>query len=395
MPIPNSIAVLAEDLRTWRRDIHRHPELGYEETRTAAFVAQQLRDFGCDVVETGLARTGVVATIRGRGAARGEAHAILLRADMDALPLTEESGAEHASTIPGKMHACGHDGHTAMLLMAARRLCETRNFDGEVHLCFQPAEEGGAGARLMIEQGLFERFPCREVYAMHNWPGAPVGHFLSAGGPIFAATGEFEITLNGGGGHAAKPHETRDPIVAGAALVSALQSVVARRVDPLAAAVLTVTQFHAGTAWNIIPTEATLRGTIRTFDSAVHETAFEELNRMTAQIAAAYGLTAHVERLGSFYPPTVNDPEATDFALAAARAVAGDANVHAGEGRSMGGEDFSFMTQQKPGCMILMGNGENSPPLHSASYDFNDEGGVWGVAYWCALVERALPLRRE
>ncbi|MEM1384267.1 MAG: amidohydrolase, partial [Pseudomonadota bacterium] len=286
-PIANSIAALAEQLTEWRQDLHRHPELGYQEHRTAKLVAERLRDFGLDAVETGIGRTGVVGVLHGKDGPGGEA--ILLRADMDALPIDEQSGVAHASGTPGVMHACGHDGHTTMLLGAAKHLAETRNFSGTVYLCFQPAEEGGAGAKAMLDDGLLTRFPVRAVYGMHNWPGLPVGHFALTDGPVLAAADAFNITITGKGAHAAEPHVSRDPIVAGAALVQALQTVVSRVVDPLEPAVLSITKFQAGSTHNVIPGEAHLSGTTRCFSEEVHAKILAEMQRILAQTAATFG----------------------------------------------------------------------------------------------------------
>ncbi|MDD2867197.1 amidohydrolase [Neomegalonema sp.] len=389
-PLSNEVLQIAEEMRAWRRDLHRHPELGYQETRTSARVAGLLREFGFDAVETGLGGTGVVGVLHGAGGpAADESGRILLRADMDALPMLEESGVEHASTRPGVMHACGHDGHTTMLLGAAKLLAASRNFKGTVHFVFQPAEEGGAGAAAMIRDGLFERFPAHRVFGMHNWPNAPVGAFFTRVGPLLAAADEFSIKVHGKGGHAAQPHQGRDPIPGAAAIVLALQTVVSRTVDPLQPAVLSVTQFHAGTAFNVISELAELRGTVRSFDEETHERIYAEMTRIVRDTAAAHGLTAAIERKSSgYYPPTVNEAEATRFALGVAREVAetvvGDVTP------TMGAEDFSFMAQARPGCFMLMGIGPGAP-LHDPRYDFNDEAAPWGTAYWVRLVEQALP----
>ncbi|MEM6422151.1 MAG: amidohydrolase, partial [Pseudomonadota bacterium] len=325
----------------------------------------------------------------GKGGA-GRGHAIMIRADMDALPIEEATGAEHASTNPGVMHACGHDGHTTMLLGAAKRLAETRNFDGTLHLCFQPAEEGGAGAKAMIEDGLFDRYPVSRVYGMHNWPGLEAGHFALTEGPVFAAADEFTIRLRGVGGHAAFPHFTRDPIVAGAALVQAMQSIVSRRIDPQHPAVVSVTQFQAGHTHNVIPEEAMLVGTCRCFDEGVRKVMIEEQARLCDEIGRAFGIDITIERGANPYPPTVNDPETTDFAEAALRDIFGDATVTRGHPSTMGGEDFAFLSNEVPGCYVLIGNGD-SAPLHHPAYDFNDAALPAGVAFWSGLVEREMP----
>ncbi|MDT8345970.1 MAG: M20 aminoacylase family protein [Thermohalobaculum sp.] len=387
-PIANSIAAMAPDLAEWRQDFHRHPELGYHEQRTAGKVASLLRDFGLDRVETGIGVTGVVGVLHGRGGPGGLA--IMLRADMDALPIHEASGVAHESLEPGKMHACGHDGHTTMLLGAARHLAATRNFAGTVYFCFQPAEEGGAGAKAMLDDGLMRRFPVSSVFGMHNWPGTPAGHFAVQEGPVLAAADEFTITITGKGGHAAKPHLARDPIVAGAALVSALQSIVSRVVDPLEPAVISITQFHAGSTHNVIPESAMLMGTTRTFSDEVQKLIHAEMDRICAEIGRAFGVAIALERGAVPYPTTINDPAATDFTEAVLRDIFGDARVTRGHPRTMGGEDFAFLSREVPGCFVLIGNGD-SAPLHHPAYDFSDEAAPAGVAFWSGLVERALP----
>jgi len=386
-PIPNSIAAMAPDLAAWRRDLHRHPELCYEETRTAGVVAEKLRAWGFDAVETGIGRTGVVGVLHGR---TGPGDAILLRADMDALPILEETGTDYASVNEGRMHACGHDGHTTMLLGAARHLSETRNFDGTVYFCFQPAEEGGAGAQAMIDDGLFERFPARAVYGMHNSPGVAAGTFALRPGPMLASADEFYIRVRGQGGHAAMPHMTRDPVLAGAQIVTALQSIVARRVDPLKPAVVSVTQFHAGTATNIIPDEATIAGTVRTFHDEVTDLIETEIHLICEQVAAGMGVEVSFEGERIPYPATVNDPGETAFAAGVLDALVGPGNVDRDRDPVMGGEDFAFMARAKPGCFVFIGNGDTAQ-LHTPRYDFNDEITPLGVAYWAKLVETALP----
>jgi hippurate hydrolase len=387
-PIPNSIAAQADELAEWRQDFHRHPELRYEEHRTAAKVAERLTALGLDGVETGIGGTGVLGVLHGRGGPGGEA--IMLRADMDALPIEEATGLAHASANPGTMHACGHDGHTTMLLGAAKHLAGTRNFDGTVYFCFQPAEEGGGGAKAMLEDGLFDRYRPRAVYGMHNWPGMAVGQFAVKDGPVLAAAGAFTITITGRGSHAAEPHEARDPIVAGAQLVTALQTVVSRVVDPLQPAVLSVTRFSAGSTHNVIPDQAELMGTTRSFDEGVQQQINDEMDRICTQIAAAMGVEIEIERDPTPYPPTINDGPEADFAEAVMRETFGDANVHRGHPPTMAGEDFSFFAREVPGCYVMIGNGD-SAPLHNAAYDFNDEAAPLGVAFWARLVEKALP----
>ncbi len=391
MPVANSIAAAADQLREWRQDFHRHPELGYEEHRTSKVIAERLHEMGFDAVETGIGGTGVVGVLHGRNGPGDEARSIMLRADMDALPIHELNDIAHKSQTEGTMHACGHDGHVTMLLGGAQHLARTRAFEGSVYFCFQPAEEGGAGAKAMIEDGLFERFPCSAVYGMHNWPGAPVGSFHCRSGPLMAASDEFTIRLKGRGGHAAKPDTCIDPVPCGAAIVQALQTVVARRVNPISPAVVTVTTFQAGDAFNVIPETALLGGTVRSFDSALHTQIYAHIERIVYQVAAAHDIEASVERSEKFYPETVNDAEATAFSLAVAREVAGAENVHDGVEPTMGSEDFSYYALKKPACFMLIGNGE-SAGLHHPRYDFNDEGTVWGASYWSALVEKALPV---
>jgi len=313
---------------------------------------------------------------------------------MDALPIDETTGAAYASTTPGIMHACGHDGHTTMLLGAARHLAETRNFDGTVYFCFQPAEEGGGGAKAMLEDGLFERYPPRAVYGMHNWPSLPVGQFAVKDGPVLAAASMFTITIAGRGSHAARPQDARDPVVAGAQLVSALQTVVSRVIDPLQPAVLSVTGFNAGSTHNVIPDQAVLLGTTRCFDENVQQQLSDEMDRLCAQIGAAMRVEITIERNAVPYPPTINDKAEADFAEAVMRDAFGDDNVTRGHEPTMAGEDFSFFAREVPGCYVLIGNGD-SAPLHNAAYDFNDQAAPSGVAYWASLVEKALPRRNN
>lgn len=387
-PIPNSIAAQAGELAEWRQDFHQNPELGYAEHRTAAKVAERLTALGLDGVETGIGGTGVIGVLHGRGGPGGAA--VMLRADMDALPIDEATGARYASTRPGTMHACGHDGHTTMLLGAAKHLAETRNFDGTVYFCFQPAEEGGGGAKAMLDDGLFRRYRPRAVYGMHNWPGLPVGQFALKDGPVLAAADAFTITITGSGSHAARPQDARDPIVAGAQLVTALQTVVSRVVDPLQPAVLSVTQFRAGSTHNVIPDTAVLLGTTRCFDDGVQQQLVDEMDRLCAQVGTAMRVEIEIARNPIPYPTTVNDPVETDFAEAVMREAFGEDNVHRGHPPTMAGEDFSFFAREVPGCYVLIGNGD-SAPLHNPAYDFNDGAAPLGVAYWARLVERALP----
>jgi len=389
-PLDNSIIAMADELTAWRRDLHRHPELGYQETRTAAFVADALRGFGLDVVETGVGGTGVVGVLHGASGPGDESRAILLRADMDALPIEEATGAAYASAHPGRMHACGHDGHTAMLLGAARRLAETRDFDGSVVFVFQPAEEGGAGAKAMLDDGLLERFPVRAVFGMHNMPGLPLGHFAVKPGPSMALADEFSITITGKGAHAAMPHLGCDPILAGAALVQALQSIVSRRVDPVDPTVLSITEFHGGAAKNVIPEVVTLGGTIRAFSAATHQFMRAEVARQCAALGEAFGVAIAFGPSVTPYPPVVNDADATTFAGAVLAGLVGEAALMRDPPLIMGAEDFAFLAEARPGAFVFIGNGD-SASLHHPAYDFNDAAAPLGVAYWVRLAQAALP----
>ena len=383
MPVINRIAEFADEVAGWRRDFHAHPELGYDVHRTAGRVAELLRSFGVDEIVSGIGRTGVVAVIRGRGPGR----TIGLRADMDALPITERTGAPYKSLTDGKMHACGHDGHTAMLLGAAKYLAETRNFDGTAVLIFQPAEEGGAGGRAMVEDGLMERFGIEEVYGLHNMPGRPLGTFGVRAGGIMAASDEFNITIEGSGGHAAIPHTTVDPVIVAAQLIIALQTLVSRNVDPMRSAVLSVTMLRAGDAFNVIPQSVKLTGTIRTLDEEVRDFMEARLRQVCDGIAATFGAKADVHyRRG--YPVTVNAAAQASFAAEVAAEVVGGDRVDASADASMGGEDFSYMLRARPGAYVFLGNGRSSD-LHSDTYDFNDEIIPVGVSYWVKLVETA------
>jgi amidohydrolase len=387
MPVINRVADLQAEIAEWRRDFHAHPELQYDVNRTAGRVADLLRSFGVDEVVTGIGRTGVVAVIKGRNGGAGRA--IGLRADMDALPIRERTGRPYASQYDGRMHACGNDGHTAMLLGAARYLAETRNFDGTAILIFQPAEEGGAGGRAMVQDGLMERFAIEEVYGMHNIPGLAIGSFAIRAGGIMAATDEFTITLEGSGGHAAMPHKTTDPVLVAAHLILALQSIVSRNVDPMRSAVLSVTMVQAGEAFNVIPRTVKLTGTVRTLDEAERSLIEARMRTIATQLCAAFEAKAEIAyRRG--YPVTVNAPAQTAFAAEVARSIAGPERVNENSDGTMGGEDFAYMLQARPGAYIFMGNGD-STGLHSDTYDFNDEAIPAGVSYWAKLVEMALP----
>jgi hippurate hydrolase len=388
MPVNDRIAAMADDLTAWRRDLHAHPELGFEEQRTSARVAELLRSWGLEVA-TGLATTGVVGTLR-----RGHGNrAIGIRADMDALPMEEANDFAHRSRNPGRMHACGHDGHTTMLLGAARSLAESGRFDGIVHFIFQPAEEGGGGGRVMVEEGLFERFPCDMVFGAHNDPTLPVGTIVTAAGTVSANSDRFQIRVTGRGGHAAHPHRTIDPVVIGAHIVLALQSIVARRTHPQEAAVVTVTQFHAGSAGNVIPQEAVLSGTVRTLKPEIQD----EVERLLAHIVRATAEAHEAQAVLDYqrgYPSVINAAAPTERAALAAARLVGAEGVIRTHAASMGGEDFSYMAQKVPGCFVRIGQA-NGPvgavPLHHPHYDFNDAILPLGASYWASLVEQELP----
>lgn len=390
MPVINRIAEFQPELAAWRRDFHMHPELAFEEHRTAGIVAGRLREFGCDEVLEGFSGTGVIGVIHGQGGPNGRA--IGLRADMDALPIEELTGAPWASQTPGKMHACGHDGHTTMLLGAARYLAETRNFSGSVVLIFQPAEEKGGGADVMVRDGIFERFPMSRVFGMHNWPGMPAGEFAWREGPVMAAVANLEIALQGRGAHGAMPHQGVDPIMVAAAIVQGLQSIVARNVEPVEAGVITIGHIKGGFTHNVIPDSVQMQGTARWFKPEVGALLKERFLHMVPAIAGAFGATAECSFI-RYCPPTVNDPESTRLTLAAARAVAGDARVSEMEKPTMGGEDFAFMLEAKAGSYIMIGGGRGAddPGLHHPKYDFNDEVLSVGASYWSTLAEQLLP----
>ncbi len=386
MAVINRMAELHEEITAWRRKYHQNPELMYDVHETAGDVAEKLKAFGCDEVVSGIGKTGVVGVIRGNHQGGG---VIGLRADMDALPITEVSSLPHASKNPGKMHACGHDGHTAMLLGAAKYLSETRNFSGTAIVIFQPAEEGGAGGKAMVDDGLMERFGIQEVYGLHNMPGMAVGEFAICEGPIMASTDEFKITLQGRGAHAAMPHQGIDPIVAGAHLVSMLQTIVSRGANPLDGLVVSVTQFHAGNTYNVIPETASLNGTIRSLNKETRAFAEKRLREITKSIAEASGCEYTMDfRIG--YPVTFNHGDATRKAIETARLVSGDARVNEAVKPMMGGEDFAYMLEARPGAYIFMGNGDTAG-LHHPAYDFNDDAIPHGASYWAKLVETLLP----
>jgi hippurate hydrolase len=386
MPIINRIAAFHDEMTAWRRDIHAHPETAFEEFRTADYVAKKLQEFGI-TIDRGLAGTGVVGTIK-----RGDGPAIGLRADMDALHIHEANGFAHKSQNNGKMHACGHDGHTTMLLGAARYLAETGRFRGTVHLIFQPAEENDGGGRKMIEDGLFKKFPVEQVFGMHNWPGTAAGKFAVRAGPMMAAYDAFEITVTGKGGHAAMPHTGIDPVVTAAQIVTSLQTIASRNTHPVDSVVVSITQIHAGDTWNVIPESVVLRGTTRSFKPAVRDAIEAQMKRIAEGIAAAHGASIAF-RYERRYPPTINHEAPTEIAAAAAIDVVGAANVDRNPTPTMGAEDFAFMLEQKPGCYIFIGNGDSDGGrvLHSPHYDFNDEILPIGASYWSRLVEMVLP----
>ncbi len=385
MPVKNRFAELLPEITAWRRDIHAHPEILFDTHRTSALVADKLREFGCDSVDTGIGRTGVVATIKGKSDRSGKV--IGLRADMDALPILEATGLDYASETPGAMHACGHDGHTAMLLGAARYLAETRNFDGTVVVIFQPAEEGGGGGREMCADGMMDRFGIQEVYGMHNWPGAPVGSFSIRPGAFFAATDQFEITVTGKGGHAAKPHETVDPVVTSAQLIQALQSIASRNADPVDQVVVSVTSIESSSkAFNVIPQTVMLKGTVRTMSKAMRVLARKRLIAIAEATAQAFGAIAHVNYIDG-YPSMVNHVEQTEFAAQVAARVSGSC---ADAPLVMGGEDFAYMLEERPGAYILVGNGDTAM-VHHPEYNFNDEAIPAGCSWWAGIVEERMP----
>jgi len=385
MPIVNRVADLHNEIKEWRRDFHAHPELRYDVHRTAGSVAEKLKSFGCDEVVPGIGRTGVVGVIRGRKAG---SKVVGLRADMDALPLEEETGLPYKSTVPGKMHACGHDGHTAMLLGAAKYLAETRNFAGTAVVIFQPAEEGGAGALAMVKDGLISRFGIQEVYGMHNYPGLPVGQFAIRPGAMMAAADHLQIEIEGKGGHAARPHLSIDTILVGAQMINQLQSIVARNVDPLESAVISICMFQSGHTDNVIPQHAVLGGTARSLTPEVRELLHKRIGEVVEGTARMYGASAKITYTNG-YPVVVNHERQTAFAADVAREIAGKDKVDIDVPPVMGAEDFAFMLQERPGAFIFVGNGD-SAGLHHPAYDFNDEAIPVGTSYWVRLAESAL-----
>lgn len=386
MPVKNRFAEMLPEITEWRRDLHENPEILFETHRTSAIVAEKLAEFGCDNIVTGIGRTGVVAVIKGRKSDSGKV--IGLRADMDALPIHEATGLDYASKTDGAMHACGHDGHTAMLLGAAKYLAETRNFDGTVVVIFQPAEEGGGGGREMCEDGMMDQFGIQEVYGMHNWPGAPVGSFAIRSGPFFAAADQFDIEVEGKGGHAAKPHDAIDTTVVAAHIVTAMQTIASRNVDPILQVVVSITSFETDTkAHNVIPQRVHLKGTVRTLDSGVRDLAEKRVIEIAEKTAEVFGAVARVDfRRG--YPVMVNHDTQTEFAASVAAKVSGDCGDAA---QIMGGEDFAFMLEERPGAYILVGNGDTAS-VHHPEYNFNDEAIPAGCSWWAGIVEERMPM---
>ena len=386
MPVVNRIAAFADEMKTWRRHLHANPEIAFACHKTAAFVADKLRAFGVDEIHEGFAETGLVAIINGQG----PGGTIGLRADMDALPMPEMTGLDYASTVEGAMHACGHDGHTTMLLGAARYLAETRNFSGRVALIFQPAEESGGGAGVMVEEGILDRFDIEQVYALHNTPEVAVGHFYSTPGPIMAAVDEFHIDIQGRGGHGAYPQDTADPVVAALAIGNALQTIISRNHDTRGEAVVSLTQIHTGSTDNVIPDTAYLNGTVRSFDPEVQAMIMRRMEAIVAGQSAAYDVQATL-RYEKGYPATINDADKVAFAAEVAREISGSEAVDANTGMEMGAEDFAYMLQARPGAYFFLGQGEG-PGVHHPKYDFNDEIAPIGASYFARLVELAQPL---
>ena len=386
MPVKNRFAELQKEIAEWRQDIHQHPEILFETHRTSALVRDKLKEFGCDEVIEGIGKTGVVGVINGQTNQSGKV--IGLRADMDALPINEETGLDYSSKFPGAMHACGHDGHTSMLLGAAKYLCETRNFDGQAVVIFQPAEEGGGGGLEMCKDGMMENFKIDEVYGMHNWPGVELGKFAIRSGPFFAASDFIEATISGKGGHAAKPHETIDPTVIASQIVVALQTIASRRSDPVEQVVVSITSFEtSSTAFNVIPQEVKIKGTVRTLDPDVRDLAEKEFLRITELTAEAMGGSADA-KFTRGYPVMSNSSEQTEFAAKVARDVAGEC---AEAPLVMGGEDFAYMLEERPGAYILLGNGDSSP-VHHPEYNFNDDAIPFGCSWLVELVEQKMPV---
>jgi len=389
MKIDPAIAAFASDLTSWRRDIHAHPELGFEEERTSAIVASKLKEFGCEVT-TGIGKTGVVGTIR----VGNNPRAVGLRADMDALPMDETNTFDHASKHKGRMHACGHDGHTIMLLGAARHLAATRNFDGTVHFIFQPAEEGRGGAEAMVKDGLFEKFPCEVVFGMHNRPKLDVGRFQIRSGPMMAGGGLFDIHIKGKGAHGARPESGIDPVVIGGHIITALQTVISRTLAPIDSGVISITQMHAGDAYNVIPETAVLRGTVRAFRKEVMATIKEKIERIASGIAHTFGGEAKAD-VRIVFPPLVNNPDEAKWIGDVAASIVGEENINREGAYVMASEDFSYMLEKVPGAFILIGNGggEGGCEVHNPGYDFNDDALPLGATLWSRVVETRLAKR--
>ncbi len=388
MPIVNRIADFSADMTEWRQHLHTIPELSFDCPKTAAFIKERLQEFGVDEIHDGIAQTGIVAIINGRG----EGPTVGLRADFDALPIEEETGVDYASTHPGKMHACGHDGHTAMLLGAAKYMVETRNFSGRVALIFQPAEEEGGGAQVMCQEGMMDRFAIKEVYGIHNFPGAEFGAFFTTPGPIMAAVDMFTITVNGRGGHGAMPHETADPVVAACGMVQAIQTIVSRNTPSASEKVVSVTQIHTGSASNIVPDTAMINGTVRTFDKDVQALIKRRMAEIVAGQAASYGVEAVLEYEAG-YPATVNAADQAAFAANVARKVVGDSKVDDSFPKVAGSEDFAYMLEERPGAYLFLGAGEGAG-LHHPKYNFNDELAPVGASFFAQLVEQIQPVAK-
>lgn len=396
--ITPEIEALGTEATGWRRHLHQNPEIGYDLPNTSAFVAGKLKEFGIDEVITGIGQTGVVGVLRGQSNSGNASDAIMIRADMDALPMEEETGLPHASQIKGRFHGCGHDGHTSCLLATAKLLAGARDFEGTVYFCFQPAEEGGAGAKAMVDDGLFERFPVKAIYGAHNFPGLPIGMMGCTAGPMLAASQEFEIIITGKGGHAARPHQASDSIVAGSDLVIALQTIVSRVLDPVDTAVLSVTQFHGGTTDNVIPGKVRLNGTMRSFSDKVMRKMISEMKLKTRFVCRAHGVSGEVKLMPSPYPALVNSRLEAKFASDVMVDLLGEKACLINPPPAMGSEDFAYYlirdpkTKKKtPGCFVTFGNGRTSAGLHNPAYDFNDEAIPYMVAFWSNLVSKALP----
>lgn len=386
MAVKNRFAELHDDITAWRREIHQNPEILFETHRTSALVADKLRAFGCDEVVTGIGRTGVIGVIKGNKTESGKV--VGLRADMDALPIHEATGVEYASLTDGAMHACGHDGHTAMLLGAAQYLAETRNFDGTVVVIFQPAEEGGGGGKEMCDDGMMDRWGIQEVYGMHNWPGLPTGHFAIRSGPFFAATDQFDIYVEGKGGHAAKPNDTVDTTVMASQLVMSLQTIASRNADPIDQVVVSVTSFETSSkAFNVIPQKVHLKGTVRTMSKEMRNLAETRINEICSGVAMTFGGTAEVDYHRG-YPVMVNSEEQTAFAVDVAKSVSGQCDEAP---LVMGGEDFAFMLEERPGAYIVVGNGEGAM-VHHPEYNFNDDAIPAGCSWWAGIAEQRMPM---